>query len=138
MKEIKSFLKAVGYAAACYLTYGAILLGMQAVSHCDSPKITSISQLEKLVDVERNRVGISDKVSINLVSDTYPKCEKKSETEYDLRLNLNDLDLSTLRHELFHIKDSQGDSNKRSLFQYLFWDEPRATIYQATGINLAE
>lgn len=138
MKKIKSFMKAVGSVVACYLTYGAIIFGTQAISHCNSPKITSRSQLENLVSLERNRVGINGDIFINLVDDTYAKYEKKSEMEYDLRLNLNNLDLSTLRHELFHIKDSQGDSNRRSLFQYLFWDEPRATIYQATGINLAE
>ena len=73
MKEIKSLLKAVGYAAACYLTYGAILFGVQAISHCNSPKITSRSQLENLVVLERNRVGIGDNISINLVDDTYAK-----------------------------------------------------------------
>ncbi len=134
------FLHGLGYVAGCYLAWVSILCGVQAFSDHNAPKITSRSQLEDVLARERKHVGIDDGVSIH-VAYGRPRILKISETEYNLRLptpSSGDLDVATVQHELFHIRDAEGDFPRRSWLQYLFWDEPRATIYQATGINLAE
>lgn len=58
---------------------------------------------------------------------------KTSEKEYGIFLS-SEAKESTLRHELYHIAGGHCD-NEYNLLKYYFIQEPKATIYQITGLK---
>ena len=133
--EKRTKIKKLGWALALALSlYVLGLQGTQRISRINSPKIRSQSQLEEQLLRERERLGMNGKIVINTKIGNNSYTTKIRDNEYELNLKKN-ASLSTLRHELYHIYDGHCDTKHLTKLPYLFWYEPQATIYEATGLK---
>ncbi len=134
MGQLKNFYR---FIIKPHIIYFGILGVLDVCSHYKSPMINSRKQLEYLLPEERKSAGIDDKVIIDINIDTSIPCVNKiSDDHYKLSFKLNSptsSDLSTLKHELFHIADKTPSPIR--LIRYLYWNEPRAIYYSATGLK---
>ena len=112
------------------------LMGTSSLSTLFSQKIKNQSGLELILQRERKKLDIPDKIYINVNwGAKSAKARKIGENEYEIDLKKEYQNVSILKHELYHIKDGHLD-HKTSLIRYLFYEEPQATLYQVTGIKL--
>ncbi len=111
-------------------------MALDFFGHYKSPIINSQSQLERLLPAERKLVGIDNKVIIDVDNNaTLMGVRKLEEDHYKLLFPLGRFsDLADLRHELFHIADKSPSPIR--IGQYMYWNEPRAIFYSATGLKL--
>ena len=130
------------FAGSCF--YLAGLVTTQLVSTISSSQIESRSHLEQILDQERSRAGIKEGTRIHVIMSTDREAiscaVKRAEGEYGIVLSPDGMNVCTLRHELYHIADGHcdaelGDSTVKYWLAYLFWAEPQATIYEATGLK---
>ncbi len=146
---MKKLNKVLNCTKNCFFATGLIgslylggLYTSQKISQNNSPKINNQIHLEKFLKEERKRAGIKESIKINaIVGNEGAYSQKIGKEEYNIYLPYKDLNLSTLRHELYHITDGhciEGTKTKSSLryaLEYLFWYEPKATIYEITGLK---
>ena len=114
-------------------------MGAQGISELTSPKINNQINLKKILEKEKKQAGIKEDkiiyVTISKNEKEVSQAIKISEKEYEIFLFNDGRNLGTLRHELYHIADGHCDKPYNSL-KYFFIQEPKATIYQLTGIKL--
>lgn len=131
--------------------YSSIYIGTRIIIDRISPRIINKKELDELILTEKIELNLNQLVKGSL---TYKECggrtEKKEGLEYILEFGLRSTH-SSVSHELYHIKDGWADKvfklqekvenkNKPSLFdlfkgawclfEYFFYREPRALIYQ--------
>ena len=137
----------VGIAGFIYLT---ALTGNNSISSYNSPIIKNRSELELIINDERIKAGVNENYHIHVIfEDNKPNesasAAKIGKNNYLIRLPKKDSNLSTLRHELYHIADghcddvleiSKNSNSLKKLLKYLFVYEPQASIYQSTGLKL--
>lgn len=131
-------IKIVKNIAIAGIIYTGILLVAQGISQETSQRINNQSQLEQILNIERKRAGIKNEMIINISmsnnKEDISEAEKIGEKYYQITLSPRSSNLSTLRHELYHITDGHCDETYND-FKYFFWNEPQATIYQITGLK---
>lgn len=130
--------KAILSASILWCSYN-YLVGI--IGGLPSRPIRSISELEKVIQEERIKLGIGEDENIGICfSDQKPYARRIGENFYEVNLGLpKNLDLKVVKHELFHIAAGHADKNPNRLsefFKYFLIYEPKATIYQTTGIRL--
>ncbi len=140
----------IGYGRKAILTflvanaaYFGGLIGSGVVANVPSPKITSQTQLEQLVEIERKKIDPKNNynISARLVSEDEATSKKLGQNEYEIRFGGFFANETTLRHELYHILDGHyrdADLSKDfqvGILEYLYLFEPQARIYQITGLK---
>lgn len=119
--------------------YLSALYQTQTISMITSPKINSQSHLEQILEGEKKRAGIKSNVNVRvkLVDKTKAESWITFGEDYglvhEIILGGECQRLSVLRHELYHVAD--GHLESYDWFTYTFWEEPKATIYQITGLK---
>ena len=116
----------------------------QVALDVQSPKITNESQLEQVIAEERMKIDPQNDYTImgDLVDEDEGCAYWCGYDLYGISIGGSHANVTTVRHELYHILDDhlvESDGPTASfpdLLMYLFWHEPQATIYQATGIKL--
>ncbi len=128
--------KALVVKATLLTTYTSLLLGSQLVSRHFSPSINTQSQLEFILEEEKEKAGIpkTTKVSANIENERLVYSHKEGDKKYKVVLAKENSQLVLLRHELYHIADGHCDQPYYFL-RYFFWEEPQATIYSITGLK---
>lgn len=135
-------------AGFMYLTsaavYAVALLWGQFFVGITSPKINSVSQIEKIIEEEKKKLdikpvlGIIVKLTESEKGEATPNCINWKE-QYVITIGGSFQNESVLRHELYHIFDGHlGKCPEKKQFTYpyyFFWAEPRATFYQVTGLK---
>ena len=127
------------------MLYFGGLVFFDFLAQVGSPYIPS-SQIEEKISEERKFLNIYDKASIKFTSieegtvgpNAYS--HKIKDNEYGIALSKGFMNLSVLRHELFHIADGhlEGSEESRYISRYfrtLFWEEPRAIFYSLKEKN---
>ena len=137
-KAIRIIKKSVLGLALALGAYSLGLAGVQGLAGINSPKISAQSQLEEQLLIERERLGMDKNIVINAHIGNKSFTTKTGSNQYELGLG-DDANLSTLRHELYHIYDGHCDTGNltsiKGRLHYLFLEEPQATIYQTTGLK---
>ena len=131
------FIKWITLSSLAFSSYIFILSGVESYSGIGSKRIKDKQHLEQLVEEEIKRMGIENKKISVYIKEGGGICySKKIEKDtYEIILSENYLNLTTLRHELYHIADGHCDAliempiSKRQ-FMYLFWYEPKAVLYE--------
>jgi hypothetical protein len=127
------------YGAVAISFYYLSLVGTQYVSIKSSPKITSQSHLEEILDDEMKKAGIDSDIDLKIKlsddEDEVSHLKRFMDGSYEIILSPYGSNVSTLRHELYHLADGHLDNGHFSLTKYFFWYEPQATIYQLTGLK---
>lgn len=105
-----------------------------------SERAYSMEHLEKMVNEERERMGISGDTKIEITLDGEPGCSAicKHKDYYKLNITSEEAERMTIRHELFHLKDNHlgrkftkinfVNSFINDLF-YTLYAEPKTAIY---------
>jgi len=132
---VKYGLKSLGFGVKGLAVYGALLMGTQIVSNFASQNITSQAQLEQLLQTEKKRISCNKNILARLVDEDETVAGKIRDGSYRIILGGFFANLSSLRHETYHICDGHTEYEP-TLLRYFFWGEPKATIYQATGLRL--
>jgi hypothetical protein len=111
-------------------------------------KIEDESQLERVLNEEKEKLGIKDKVIHARFGESVfgeACCEKLKDGSYEVRLDSLGRNRADVRHELYHIwaghLDKKGFGNfyigKSEVgLEQFFIEEPAAIVYQALGIKL--
>ena len=117
---------------------------LPSIALINSQRITSQSQLEKLLREERKKLSDGNDdfiIEAELVAQDVGSSEKLKNGHYRIKMGGFVAKDSTLRHELYHIFDGHIDDAAstpskvlRSL-KYFFVHEPQAVAYQAFGIR---
>ena len=135
--------KAISTFLVANTIYFGSLIGSGIVANVVSPKITSQTQLEQLVERERKKIDPKNNynISANLLSEDRATSRKLDNGDYQIEIGGFFANETTLRHELYHILDNhfQDAEELKSSFRvglkYLFCYEPQARIYQVTGLK---
>ena len=106
-----------------------------------SKPIKTFSELERVIEEEKIRLGIGEHTDIGICfSDKRPYARRIRDNDYEINLGLpEDLDFKAVRHELYHVAAGHADQDPKSFLEslkYFLIYEPKAIIYQATGIRL--
>jgi len=115
-----------------------------------SPKGENIRDkihLEKLLKQEKKKLGIENKNINAYFCNTIETsgARKINENSYEIFLAKDQRAFNVLRHELYHVADGHCDkgyelfNNGRKFektIRYLLINEPKASIYGATGLKL--
>jgi len=137
-KIIKTFEKAIQRTVLASLTYVSLLVGAEALSEINSPRINNQAQLEEKLrengEKLRDKINNSLKIHIRKPKKDEPSAGSRKIGEREYEIVLSNANESVLKHELYHIADGHTDSRYRLLL-YLFWQEPQAAIYQITGLK---
>lgn len=132
--------------------YTALLFGAQAVQDFASQKITSQKELDQIVEEESARIGLDPE---SVLADLHLKGTPKYKQILGARCSTPIVDVDgtpvqlgyielkegygarkgTVRHELYHIKHHLS-REKRGFLRKFLWEEPTATLYALTGIEL--
>jgi len=137
-------LKIVGYPSLGLVAYWGLVLGTQVYSNKNSPEITSDSQLERVIRTEKEYLDCNKSI-IPVVFERDMAESVKFEIRpwlYHLRIGGGSLNESVVSHETYHICDGHLDneflhSNEiLADLVYIFWYEPKATIYQIRRLKL--
>ena len=142
MKNKKSIIRSMLDGALILTAYVFSLSALEATTDLNSPKISGQSELESKLVEERgklnDRIGKNKIVHARISQDKKESshCYKTPQGEYWVVLGTDDANISTLRHELHHLTDDDvpyenSDASFGRKLKYLFWEEPRATIYAA-------
>lgn len=169
VKKIKNYAeKTIGILLLANAAYLGGLWVSSVWGPITAPRIHTASQLESVVNNESARLDLQEvSIEVHLYDEPFfhGSAEKIGDNSY--RINLHGLgrNISTLRHELYHIADGHCDgtlpddnlsSFKKSMeylfgdehslddklsrlktgMEYLYVDEPQAIIYETTGIQL--
>ncbi len=135
-------IKVCVYTLSAGVIYFAGMIGTQSIANFTSPKIQSQTQLEQLLNQERKKIEPNNEFKIRATLTVHDNaCSKKiKDNEYEIEMGSSFANETTLRHELYHILDGHFENIPKSglnkWITYLFWVEPQATIYQATGLKL--
>lgn len=137
MEKIEKPLWGVALAGSLYIL---TLQGAGALSTINSPKIENQSQLEQQIEVERKKIVLNDNAKIIPSFGKESFAKKIGDNVYKLSLKKGATN-STLKHELYHILAGHCDQGQRLPTglknpSHFLWYEPKAVIYQATGIKL--
>lgn len=143
MGIIKKTLKTAAITAAAGIAYVGSLWAIEEIPARYSEHINSESQLVQMIQEERAKIDPQNKSIIEgeLVPEYAARCDKTGENRYKIKLGGSHPNRSILRHELYHILDGhlEGYDNMSTagkIVDYLFWCEPKAAVYQTTGIKL--
>jgi len=112
--------------------------------------IKSQSGLELILKDERKKLSLKDSIKINVNLNKDKKhvahSKKLGDKDYEISLSNDTYDITTLRHELYHIADGHFESQEKiddsfqgkfiKSIKYLYHDEPKAILYHMTGIKL--
>jgi len=117
-------------------SYLAAMIGTEVFSTTlFHKKIESQEQLDLIVDEEARKLGL-DPLKIDTKYNGETDGSRKNGERYDLHLKGDSFSTrSTVRHELYHIL-RDCDRGDPKLLNYLFVAEPRAKLYELTGIKL--
>ncbi len=134
-KIVRRILITTQFLAVGYLG-SALLISHLAERH--SPQITSQQQLEEVLEVERKIMNFPTNLVIKgtLNHDEMRSHAKRVEQDfYEFTLGEKyHPTISTLQHELYHIKDGHLESKPKNKIlaglKYLLWFEPKAIFYQ--------
>jgi len=140
------------YTGIALGSYTALLLGAQAVGDLVSEKIKSQEQLDKIVDEESDKLSLDKRL---VVAKFYAVGDKDYSTIRGARCYIEDFDFEehtipikvveikegwgarrkAVRHELYHLK-KHLPRKRKSFIKSFFYEEPTATLYSLTGIQL--
>ena len=127
-------------AISTLLVLGSIQFSAGIIANVKSPKINSQAQLEQLVEIERKKIDPQNNynISATLFYRDKAKSIKAKEGDYQIGIGGFFANETTLRHELYHILDGHCEMNPgfQQKLKYWFLDEPKARIYQITGLKL--
>ena len=119
------------------------MLMTSTYSMINSPKITTQSQLERLVEERRKLIDPNNNYKIISELVSYNRGVSgilKDGTGYGILIGGDFANVSVLDHELYHILDNHYDNFPKTkvgeTLKYLYWAEPQAIIYQAFGVKL--
>ncbi len=118
-------------------TYCCSLLCLELPSVILSQGIESQSQLEELLAKEKKKLNCDKNIKAKLTFDyNNPISIKNEDGSYEIFLSEFGHNVSTLRHELYHIADGHLDNPNRNWISYFFWYEPQAALYESFGLKL--
>ncbi len=140
------------YTGIALGSYTALLAGAQAVEDLASEKIRTQEQLDKIVDEEADKLGLNKRV---VVAKFYTVGDKRYHTIRGARSYVEDFNFEehtipikvveikegwgarrgAVRHELYHLK-KHLPRKRKSFLKSFFYEEPTATLYALTGIQL--
>lgn len=131
------------YAMLTTFLYVGTLSFTGFVSGLLQPKITTQSKLEQMLEMDRKKLDASNNVMIRaaLSQECIGKSTKLGDGLYEISLGGIHANESTLKHELYHILDGHFEdaenlnSELLTALKYLFWYEPKARIYELTGLK---
>lgn len=126
---------AVGSILAPCLYFGG-LAGLQYYGQARSEKIHTQDRLQQVVLQEANQLHLKKPVYA-LLTDSGLTCVRYDSMNncYAIHIRRKHASRCVVRHELFHIKD-KAVTKKNSIsaiLRYLFYEEPRATLYSITS-----
>jgi len=89
------------------------LLGTEVISGVASPKITSKSQLEQVIEIERKKIDYTNdcKIFSHLLKDDKALSAKIGNKTYSILIGGNGANESVVRHELYHILSGDFENN---------------------------
>jgi len=144
---LRSGVRAISYPLIAGFLYFGGMFSVQTICNFTSSKIHTQAQLENLLEIERRKIDQKNgsKIYAKLSPYDIGRSLKFHNGEYGIQIGGNNATLSTLRHELYHILDGHLEGTALSSkigfqkeirdLKYYFWDEPKATAYQVTGLN---
>ena len=148
---MRPFLRAL--AVAFSLPVG-ILSGSAFIQDKFSPRIQTQEQLEQYVKRERRKIDPLNSCPIiaELIPESRGRSDKLDLGTYGVKIGGSYATEAIVRHELYHILGGHIDAanidaakyevlprlpaKALGFTKYLFWYEPKALIYQTTGLKL--
>lgn len=113
-----------------------------------SERFDTDAHVQDYVEQEAKELGVSpDKINLKTGTGVRPAfalqevsaVRQLPDGSYEMRITEKGSNKYTVRHELYHIADGyldQYDGLIEDKIKYLFIEEPQATLYAATGIEL--
>ncbi|MEK6948764.1 MAG: hypothetical protein AABX34_00985 [Nanoarchaeota archaeon] len=122
------------------VAYFMAVVGSAAVVNDMSPIIRTESKLERIVEIERKKLGLDSSVIIKTELITHGKARsgKVGKNKYLIQLGGGLATQEGVQHELYHIYDGHLEnlsSGPLKTLKYLFWYEPQAALYQVFGLK---
>ncbi len=134
MKIPTNIKKITRNAGIAFLAYASLMYVAQGITHIGSPKVNSQSQLEKLIEKEKEKLNCNKNITGEITEHKEAKSSKIDSKHYSLAIGGTGNDESALRHEVYHICDGQfelmGKSKIYNLILYFFYAEPKTTLHQ--------
>jgi hypothetical protein len=143
------------YVGSALGAYTVLLFGAQAIQDLTTKKIRSQTHLDKIIEEESSKLGMDPRLIIGTFYTTdnkdYNKIYGARGCEYDYKFEgkivpFKCVDIKegwgarrgAVKHELYHLKKHVPVSKNpivRTLKGF-FYEEPTATLYATTGIQL--
>lgn len=150
MGKIKLILRVLPFLLGPTMFLYKLVLGVgNELIILNSPKIESVSHLERLIEEKKKEAGFNGKIiaKIDLTEDITDRAGSRkinspmiNENSYEIIINKDYLKTKVLDHELYHIFSGHCDNmlkgfidrNIESL-KYLFYQEPKTMIHTLTN-----
>jgi hypothetical protein len=136
--KILKYLRALLLGAAIPFSYVGVLMVGNDLSFSNSPKIESISHLERLIEEKKRKDGFIGRITAKIDSvgeTTIAYSQKMEDNTYKIVINKDFLKTKILEHELYHIFDGHFENPSRFMagyvhgLKYLFYQEPKTIIH---------
>lgn len=135
MNEISNYIKtgfewlAIGGGGFLVSYLGLHLASL--MSNLLSHSINTNEELQSVVEKEARKLGIDLRISARLEDRLESEARELSDNSYEIVLGGFYATVSSVRHELFHIKRLATElDNSGGLLNYLLKEEPRAIFYE--------
>lgn len=148
--KFKPILKRINITAILFsFVLSIYLLGLfavEGVSDIISDEVSGLENLKQILEQEKSKLKQvkNYNIQIKIIPDNeVPSATKIYENNFEIRLYQKS-NVSTIRHELYHIEDGHTEiktpKNLKEKFyngiMYLFLFEPQVAIYELTGLKL--
>ena len=143
------------YAGIAIGTYSALLFGAQVFQDLASEKITSQEQLDTIVDEEADKLGMDKRTLVGrfyaVGDEDYDKIRGARCFQDDFEFEGHTIPMKVVeikegwgarrgavRHELYHLENHLPLRKNiiARLLRGFFYEEPTATLYAITGIEI--
>jgi hypothetical protein len=147
VRPFREITKAACAITAANLIYLATIPAINSTVALSQPKLSSIKEIEQVINEEVDNLGLRDKkLNIILGNTQNGRCEayKLGDNKYEIHLNPPlGYTRFVIKHELYHIADGHCEKQYLNTFKdqigfalnLMYWYEPQAVIYSLTGLK---
>lgn len=103
-----------------------------------SELIESQEELGEKIEKLRDELNISDEIEIDyyLSDNDEGYCSRRNKNSFKIAIGGHYAKETVIEHEMYHLKRFlESDKQRINYIDYLFNEEPRAVIYQITGLK---
>lgn len=126
---LKKFILGILIASSPLLCHKALVIGNELLIS-NSPKIESMSHLERLIEEKKKEASFNGKIIAKIDStgkETKSANVQKKDGIYQIIINKNYLKIKVLDHELYHIFD--GHCEDSNIIMHDLYYEPKTTLH---------